>query len=99
MNLLFSALARYVRFSERGRHKAPSGRRSSFRPRLDMLENRAPPFHLRGDHHPMHWLRLQGDVTELYDAAVLPGVARPMALGFKTDESQRVLAVEDEGTL
>ncbi len=47
----------------------------------------------------VHWLRLQGDVTELYDAAVLPGVARPMALGFKSDEIQRLLAVDDEGAL
>jgi len=38
-------------------------------------------------------------VTELYDAAVLPGVARPMALGSETDEIQQGLAVEDEGTL
>jgi hypothetical protein len=47
----------------------------------------------------VHWLRLEGDVTELYDVAVLPGVARPMVLGFLTDEIQRMLAVDDEGTL
>jgi uncharacterized protein (TIGR03032 family) len=47
----------------------------------------------------VHWLRMQGDVSELYDVAALPGVARPMALGFKSDEIQRVLAVDDEGTL
>jgi uncharacterized protein (TIGR03032 family) len=47
----------------------------------------------------VHWLRLQGDVSELYDVGALPGVARPMALGFKSDEIQRVLAVDDEGTL
>jgi len=43
MNLLFSTLSRYVRFSERGRHKAPSGQRSAFRPRLEVLEDRALP--------------------------------------------------------
>ncbi len=47
----------------------------------------------------MHFLRLQGDVSELYDVGALPGVTRPMALGFKSDEIQRVLAFDDEGTL
>ncbi len=47
----------------------------------------------------VHWLRLEGEVHELYDVAVLPGVARPMALGFKTDEIQRLLAVAVEGKL
>jgi len=40
-----------------------------------------------------HWVRVEGLVTELYDVAVLPGVRRPMALGFKTDEIQRLIAV------
>ncbi len=47
----------------------------------------------------VHFLRLQGEVSELYDVGTLPGVTRPMALGFKSDEIQRVLAVDDEGTL
>jgi uncharacterized protein (TIGR03032 family) len=34
----------------------------------------------------VHWLRLEGVVEELYDVVALPGVARPKALGFKTDE-------------
>jgi uncharacterized protein (TIGR03032 family) len=46
-----------------------------------------------------HWLRLEGLVRELYDVVVLPGVARPMVLGFKTDEIQRVLTLGDEGAL
>ncbi len=46
-----------------------------------------------------HWLRLEGMVRELYDVAVLPQVCRPMALGFKTDEIQRIIAVGPEGTL
>jgi uncharacterized protein (TIGR03032 family) len=46
-----------------------------------------------------HWLRLEGMVSELYDVAVLPGVARPMALGFKTDEIQRLLTMGSPGTL
>ena len=38
-------------------------------------------------------------ITELYDLVVLPGVARPMSLGFKTDEIRRNLVPDDEGTL
>jgi uncharacterized protein (TIGR03032 family) len=41
----------------------------------------------------LHWLRLEGIVEELYDVAILPGVRRPMALGFKTDEIRRMLTV------
>ena len=41
-----------------------------------------------------HWLRLEGVVRELYDAIVLPGVRRPMLLGFKTDEIRRMLRIE-----
>jgi uncharacterized protein (TIGR03032 family) len=41
-----------------------------------------------------HWLRMEGVVEELYDVVALPGVRRPMALGFKTDEIRRVLSIE-----
>jgi uncharacterized protein (TIGR03032 family) len=47
----------------------------------------------------VHWLRVEGMVQELYDVAVLPGVRQPMALGFKTDEIQRIIAVGNEGQL
>jgi uncharacterized protein (TIGR03032 family) len=33
-----------------------------------------------------HWFRLDGAVAELYDLAVVPGVIRPMALGFASNE-------------
>jgi len=46
-----------------------------------------------------HWLRVEGLVRELYDVATLPQVSRPMALGFKTDEIQRTIAVGAEGAL
>ncbi len=45
----------------------------------------------------VHWLRVEGMVRELYDVAVLPGVHRPMVLGFKSDEIERIIAVGDEG--
>lgn len=47
----------------------------------------------------VHWVRLEGMVSELYDVVALPGVVRPMALGFKTDEIQRLLTVGDTATL
>jgi uncharacterized protein (TIGR03032 family) len=42
----------------------------------------------------VHWLTLQGVVQELYDVVALPGVARPMAIGFKSDEIRRSLTIE-----
>jgi uncharacterized protein (TIGR03032 family) len=47
----------------------------------------------------VHWLRVEGMVSELYDVAVLPDVRRPMAFGFKTDEIQRIVAIGAEGVL
>ena len=41
----------------------------------------------------VHWLRIEGVVRELYDVCALPGVRRPMALGFKTDEIRRVISI------
>lgn len=35
----------------------------------------------------VHSLRIDGVVSELYDVVALPGVRRPCALGFKTDDS------------
>jgi uncharacterized protein (TIGR03032 family) len=40
-----------------------------------------------------HWLRFEGVVSELYDVAVLPGVRRPAAIGFKSDEIRRVISL------
>ena len=44
----------------------------------------------------VHWLRIEGIVTELYDVVVLPQVQRPMALGFKTDEIRRTISLDTE---
>ncbi len=41
-----------------------------------------------------HWLELHGVVIELYDVQVLPGFRRPQALGFKSDEIQRIVTLE-----
>lgn len=40
-----------------------------------------------------HWIRIEGTVRELYDVAVLPGVQRPMALGFLNDEILRFITI------
>jgi uncharacterized protein (TIGR03032 family) len=42
----------------------------------------------------VHWLNLEGVVTELYDVQVLPGVKNPMALGFQTDEISQLLTLD-----
>ena len=51
----------------------------------------------RGD--IVHWVRIEGIVEELYDVAVLEGVARPMAFGFRSDEIRRVLSVGNPAAL
>jgi len=47
----------------------------------------------------VHWLRLEGAVEELYDVVALPGVVRPTALGFKTDEIRYTVTAEGEPTI
>ena len=47
----------------------------------------------------VEWLRLEGVITELYDVQVLPGVKRPMALGFQTDEISRLLTLDSMESL
>lgn len=42
------------------------------------------------------WVRLEGVVRELYDIALLPGIRRPSALGFKTDEITRVISIDED---
>lgn len=45
----------------------------------------------------VHWLRIEGGVEELYDVVVLPGVTRPAALGFKSDEIRRFITIGGQG--
>jgi uncharacterized protein (TIGR03032 family) len=45
----------------------------------------------------VHWLRLDGAVAELYDVAALPGVRRPMALGFQSEEILRTITIGEPG--
>ncbi len=41
----------------------------------------------------VHWFRIEGIIDELYDVCLLPGVIRPMAFGFKTDEIRRIITM------
>jgi len=41
------------------------------------------------------WVRIEGAVRELYDVAALPGVRRPSAIGFRTDEIKYVISIEE----
>ena len=41
------------------------------------------------------WVRIEGVVRELFDVAVLPGVRNPAAIGFVTDEIQRVISIDE----
>lgn len=41
----------------------------------------------------VHWIRFDSVISEMYDVAVMPGVRRPAALGFRTDEIRRVLTM------
>ena len=41
-----------------------------------------------------HWVRIEGVVRELYDVAVLPGISRPSAVGFKTDEVKHIISID-----
>lgn len=41
-----------------------------------------------------HWVRIEGVVRELYDVAALPGVSRPAAIGFKTQEIKHLISID-----
>ena len=42
----------------------------------------------------VHWARIEGVVTELYDVAVLPNRRNTAAVGFRTDEIRRVVSID-----
>jgi uncharacterized protein (TIGR03032 family) len=46
-----------------------------------------------------HWYCIEGIVVELYDVQVLPGARRPMFLGFKTDEIQKIITLDSRSPL
>jgi uncharacterized protein (TIGR03032 family) len=42
----------------------------------------------------VHWLRIQGVVSELYDVAALPRIRRPMLIGFRQEDIRRTVSIE-----
>jgi uncharacterized protein (TIGR03032 family) len=42
----------------------------------------------------VHWARIEGIVSELYDVAVLPDRRNTGAVGFRTDEIRRVISID-----
>ena len=44
----------------------------------------------------VHWLRIDGSIQELYDVVAMPGVRRPKALGFLTDEIDHNISFPDD---
>jgi uncharacterized protein (TIGR03032 family) len=43
----------------------------------------------------VHWLRITGVVTELFDIAVIPEARKPSLIGFRSDEIRRVVSIDD----
>nr|WP_255656605.1 TIGR03032 family protein [Lysobacter lactosilyticus] len=44
----------------------------------------------------LHWIRFEGDVTELFDLAFLPNVRNPMMVGLRTAEIRELITFEPE---
>jgi uncharacterized protein (TIGR03032 family) len=44
----------------------------------------------------IHWIRIDGEVRELFDIRVLPGVLKPASTGIVSDEVQTAITVESE---
>ncbi len=42
----------------------------------------------------IHWFRIEGSVSEMYDLAVLPGVGCAQSIGFSTDDAHNLITVE-----
>ena len=47
----------------------------------------------------VHWLRIEGVVSELYDVVTMPNVIRPHAIGFQSDEICRLLTIGESQKL
>lgn len=44
----------------------------------------------------IHWIRFDGDITELFDVSFLPGVRCPMMVGLRTPEIRELITFESE---
>ncbi|MBD2448885.1 TIGR03032 family protein [Nostoc sp. FACHB-152] len=46
-----------------------------------------------------HWLRLEGEVTEIFDIQILPEVRLPQVVGFLTDEINQLITLDPLSSL
>jgi uncharacterized protein (TIGR03032 family) len=44
----------------------------------------------------LQWIRLEGDISELFDVCFLPGVHNPMMVGLRTPEIRELITFESE---
>jgi hypothetical protein len=44
----------------------------------------------------MHWIRFEGDISEIFDIAFLPNVRNPMMVGLRTPEIRDLITFEQE---
>jgi uncharacterized protein (TIGR03032 family) len=42
----------------------------------------------------LHWIRFEGDISEVFDLAFLPGVRHPMMVGLRTPEIRELITFE-----
>jgi uncharacterized protein (TIGR03032 family) len=47
----------------------------------------------------MHWIRFEGDISEIFDIAFLPNVRNPMMVGLRTAEIRELITFEAEAAL
>ena len=43
-----------------------------------------------------HWIRFDGDITEIFDLCFLPNVRNPMVVGLRTPEIRDLITFEAE---
>jgi uncharacterized protein (TIGR03032 family) len=44
----------------------------------------------------LHWARFEGDLNEIFDVCILPGVRNPMLVGLKTTDIRELITFENE---
>ncbi|MBE9006264.1 TIGR03032 family protein [Fortiea sp. LEGE XX443] len=47
----------------------------------------------------VHWLRLEGEITEIFDVQILSGVSRPQVMGFLSDEIHQLVTLDPLSSL
>ena len=44
----------------------------------------------------LHWARFEGDINEIFDVCILPGVRNPMLVGLKTADIRELITFDNE---